>query len=172
MISVIEANSEFQRMRVAGLFREYIDWMQSRYGQEPQKLDAYFDPDAFEAEIASLPGQFAAPDGALLIAHCRARAAGCAGLRRIDAHTCEVKRLFVRPEFHRAGIGRALVDGLIGRATASGYSAIRLDTGDRQMEAQKLYRSHGFRNISPYSETQSGMPWLQCMEYRILPAAA
>jgi ribosomal protein S18 acetylase RimI-like enzyme len=76
--------------------------------------------------------------------------AGCVGLRRYDDATCEMKRLYVRPEHRRTGLGRRLVLASMAQACALGYERMRLDTLDRMTEAQRLYRSVGFHPIPPY----------------------
>jgi GNAT superfamily N-acetyltransferase len=76
--------------------------------------------------------------------------AGRVALRRFDARSCEMKRMFVDPSFQGRGAGRALAERLIGEARTSGYSRMLLDTGFLQVEAQNLYRSLGFTEIAPY----------------------
>jgi ribosomal protein S18 acetylase RimI-like enzyme len=76
--------------------------------------------------------------------------AGCVMLRRIDGHSCEMKRLFVRPAFQNRRIAHGLICKLATAAATQGYGAIRLETGPLQIEAQNLYVSLGFRRIAPY----------------------
>lgn len=126
---------------VRGLFREYEDKM---------GLDLCFQ--GFEAELASLPGNYAEPSGRLLIAAIDDSVAGCIALKKVDAETCEMKRLFVREEFRGQRIGIALIERLIADAREIGYKRLRLDTFPPIMsKAVELYRSYGFREIEPYN---------------------
>lgn len=145
--------------------RAFVGWHRERHVQDIHLIDAYFDARAFQEELASLPGDYAPPEGALLLAHYEGAAAGCVALRRIDAAACEMKRMFVYPRFHGKGVGRALGEAIIREAKSRGYSAMRLDTSVRQMEAQRLYESLGFRRIDPYYELPAALrDWLVFME--------
>ncbi len=104
----------------------------------------------FDAELEGLPGKYAPPEGALLIAERGGEPCGCIALRRIDERTCEMKRLYVRPACRQLGIGRELVRRLIEEAKAKGYGAMRLDTLPSMRSAIAMYRSFGFREIAPY----------------------
>jgi ribosomal protein S18 acetylase RimI-like enzyme len=105
----------------------------------------------FEQELAELPGRYAPPDGRLLLAVSGDKIAGCVGLRKIGDGVCEMKRLYVKPEFRGQGLGKALAVYLIEEARAAGYAAMRLDTLPSKMDdAIKLYRFLGFREIGPY----------------------
>jgi|ERR1044071_3372717 ribosomal protein S18 acetylase RimI-like enzyme len=106
----------------------------------------------FEKELSELPGSYAPPEGRLFLAVFDGKVAGCIGLRKIgDDRTCEMKRLYVRPEFRGLGIGRMLASKLIEEARLIGYERMRLDTLPAQMsEAIKMYCAFGFREIEPY----------------------
>jgi ribosomal protein S18 acetylase RimI-like enzyme len=108
----------------------------------------------FEAELAALPGEYAAPGGALLLALVDGAAAGCVALRGLpDAdypNACEMKRLYVRRAFRRFGLGRALAQQLMDLAAQAGYSCMVLDTLDEMEAARGLYASLGFTSIPPY----------------------
>lgn len=108
----------------------------------------------FEAELATLPGDYAAPSGQLLLAYVDGALAGCGGLRALPdvdfANACEMKRLYVRPAFRRFGLGRALAEALLDEARRAGYSVMLLDTLDEMESARELYASLGFEEVAPY----------------------
>ena len=108
----------------------------------------------FDAELASLPGDYAAPQGCLLLAFVDGELAGCGGLRPLGdvdyANACEMKRLYVRRAFRRFGLGRLLTQALIDGAVQAGYSVMLLDTLDDMEAARGLYESLGFVEVPPY----------------------
>jgi ribosomal protein S18 acetylase RimI-like enzyme len=105
----------------------------------------------FDKELASLPGDYAPPDGRLLLAEFEAQLAGCVALHKLEDGICEMKRLYLRPQFRGKGLGRAIADRIIAEARAMGYQQMRLDTVEPVMkEAVAMYRRIGFREIAPY----------------------
>jgi len=113
-------------------------------------LDFSLDFQDFEAELAGLPGDYAAPHGCLLLALDGDQATGCVALRRWDQGVSEMKRLYVRPQERRGGTGRALVQAVIAAARRLGYKRMRLDTVPAMESARALYRALGFEPIAPY----------------------
>jgi putative acetyltransferase len=151
--------------QVRALMRTFVSWHQARHQQDRALVDAYFDDTAFEEELACLADVYAPPKGLLLLAAIEGAPAGCVALRQIDDEACEMKRMFVYPEYHGRGVGRALGEAVIEGARAAGYLSMRLDTSIRQAEAQALYRRLGFRDIAPYYELPQDLySWLVFME--------
>ncbi|MBA3726306.1 MAG: GNAT family N-acetyltransferase [Armatimonadetes bacterium] len=105
----------------------------------------------FDEEIAGLPGAYAPPSGAMLVALWESEAAGCVAMKPLGEGECEMKRLFVRRAYRGQGIGRALADQIIDAAKYAGYGLIRLDTLSTMAEARSLYRSLGFEVCAPYT---------------------
>lgn len=105
----------------------------------------------FDEELAGLPGDYAPPEGRLLLAQCEGQLAGCVALHKIDPGICEMKRLYLRPQLRGKGLGRTLADRIIAEARQIGYDRMRLDTvGPVMMDAVAMYRKIGFHEIAPY----------------------
>jgi ribosomal protein S18 acetylase RimI-like enzyme len=142
-IFLVEAAQPALVATARGLFAEYASTLD---------IDLCFQN--FDAELAALPGEYAAPGGALLVAVVDGEPAGCVALRALpDAdypNACEMKRLFVRAAFRRTGLGRQLAQRLMDLATQAGYSHMLLDTLDTMEAAREMYASLGFEEIPPY----------------------
>ena len=128
---------------VREIFREYA---------ESLGVDLGFQD--FEAELASLPGDYAAPRGQLLLATVDGSIAGCCALRPLDAsdypNAAEMKRLYVRKAFRGFGLGRQLAEAILDVARQAGYACVLLDTLDDMEAARALYTELGFGEIPPY----------------------
>jgi len=105
----------------------------------------------FDKELANLPGDYAPPDGRLLLAEYQSQLAGCVALHKLSADTCEMKRLYLRSQFRGRRLGRILAERIISEARQIGYQRMRLDTVEPVMKnAVAMYRKMGFREIEPY----------------------
>ena len=153
-ISICDATSERDLDAVRCLFREYA-----------ASLDYGICFEKFAKELEGLPGQYAPPAGFLLLAEVAEEPAGCVALRPLEARIGEMKRLYVRPEHRCFGLGQRLIEELLRRAKAIGCTAIRLDTLTEMKEAQRLYRTLGFREIPPYMAQP--IPGATCMEWTV-----
>ena len=138
-IATVESSTELAAIRA--LFQEYSE-----------ALDVDLEYQGFTAELVHLPGAYAAPDGALLLARIGDAVAGCVALRRLDEQVCEMKRLYVRPAHRGLGLGAMLVEAAIENARRLGYVEMWLDTLHTMIGAHQLYRRLGFREIAPYGQ--------------------
>ena len=118
----------------------------------------------FDQELAALPGDYAPPGGILLIARDSDEAAGCVALRRLDAGSGEMKRMYVRDAYRGSGLGRRLAAAVIDEARKRQYSRVVLDTLPKLAPAIALYRDLGFREIGPY--LASPTPGAVCFELK------
>ncbi|MEO7431930.1 MAG: GNAT family N-acetyltransferase [Dokdonella sp.] len=139
-ITLIEVGNDEQTDDARGLFQEYAE-----------AIGVDLEYQGFAAELRALPFPYQAPHGALFLAQIAGATAGCVALRRLDDHTGEMKRLYVRPAFRASGLGRSLIEAAIEAARAAGYAALRLDTLPTMARAQALYRRLGFVEIGAYN---------------------
>jgi ribosomal protein S18 acetylase RimI-like enzyme len=140
MTEIFQAETAEQIEDVRVIFREYEAWL---------GLDLCFQ--GFEDELLKLPGRYTRPDGRLFLASVDEKLAGCIALRKLEDDICEMKRLYLRDEFRGVGLGNTMIERLIEKARAIGYSKMLLDTYPQKMgKAVKLYESHGFTVIPPY----------------------
>jgi putative acetyltransferase len=140
--AVCQADSEEQIAVIRELFQEYA-----------HSLGFSLCFQSFDKELAGLPGDYAPPEGRLLLATYEGTPAGCVALHQLGTGICEMKRLYVRPQFRRKGLGRALAERIIADAQQIGYEQLRLDTVEPMMQAAVvMYLQLGFREIAPYRE--------------------
>ncbi len=139
MAEIVAAVSSDDIATVGRLFRQYA---------ESLDIDLAFQH--FERELATLPGDYAAPRGALFLARLAGTPAGCIGVRPFAGSVGEVKRLYVLPAFRGRGLARSLVSAAVAAAGRLGYDALVLDTLASMREAIALYRSFGFEPTGPY----------------------
>ena len=139
VLTIIHAESSEFIPEVKALFQEYAD-----------SLDFELCFQEFDSELEELPGVYARPDGAILLALFGGEIAGCVAFRPIGEGICELKRLYVKPVYRSKGIGRRLVEEIIEEARMAGYTAMRLDTIPSMIAANALYGLLGFIEIEPY----------------------
>jgi putative acetyltransferase len=144
-LSFAQASSPSQIEQARELFLEYA-----------QSLGFSLGFQNFDEELAGLPGEYAPPAGRLLLAEFDGQLAGCVALHGLapeNERVCEMKRLYLRPQFRGKGLGRALAEQIIAEAREIGYERMRLDTVEPVMkDAVAMYWRLGFREIAAYRE--------------------
>jgi GNAT superfamily N-acetyltransferase len=165
VISVRRPETTAELDQVRALMRAFVAWHRERHVEDLALIEQYFDQNEFEHELASLPGKYTPPDGQLFLACYDHEPAGCVALRRIDRQACEMKRMFLYPQYQGKGIGRKMGEAIIHDARVAGYAVMRLDTSWRQQEAQALYSKLGFQRIDPYYDCPPALKdWLVFFE--------
>ncbi len=139
MLQILQTNTTQNLEFARALFKEYT-----------ASLGFDLDFQNFKEELANLPGDYTPPDGRLLIAFWQEQVTGCVALRKLEDRICEMKRLYVKPQFQGKGIGKALAEAIIEKARKIGYFRMCLDTISSMDRARALYLSLGFKEIAPY----------------------
>ena len=138
-LAFAQAESPAQIVQARELFLEYA-----------QSLGFSLCFQHFDQELGGLPGDYAPPEGRLLLARHEGQLAGCVALHKLEDSVCEMKRLYLRPQFRGKGLGGALAARIIAEARQIGYKRMRLDTVEPRMkDAVAMYRRIGFREIAP-----------------------
>jgi GNAT superfamily N-acetyltransferase len=147
MLTIVQAETAAQVSTARELIEEYAAWLEFKLCFQ-----------RFEEEMQLMPGKYAPPAGRLLLALWDGKPAGVIALRPLDEpELCEMKRLYVRPEFRGHNIGRLLAERVIREAAEIGYSRMRLDTVAGKMDsAIAMYRELGFKETDPYYQTPVG----------------
>ncbi|MFT3909676.1 MAG: GNAT family N-acetyltransferase [Ferruginibacter sp.] len=139
MIENIHVHTDSEYEAAISLFRQYAAWL---------NIDLSFQH--FEEELVSLKEMYAAPFGGIILCKKESEYAGCIAIRKIDADTAELKRMYVKPEFQQHGIGNALLQDALKLAKKYNYKKIRLDTLSNMTPAINLYKRNGFYEIPAY----------------------
>jgi putative acetyltransferase len=138
-LNIVQALTKTEIETIRQLFQEYASSIGFDLGFQN-----------FADELANLVGEYAPPEGRLLLALNDDRPIGCAALHKLENQICEMKRLYVKPIGRGLGTGKALTQDIIAQAKEIGYTAMRLDTVPSMQSAQQLYESLGFVEIEPY----------------------
>lgn len=139
MLEIVRVLDGEDLSHIRELFLAYAEWI---------GIDLSFQN--FNEELANLPGDYAPPAGCLLLAFYDDKPAGCVAARKLDGDICEMKRLYVLPEFQGLSIGKSLAREIIAEAKGLRYAKMRLDTMPKMASAQSLYHSLDFKEIAPY----------------------
>ena len=133
---------------IAALFAEYT----SVLVENDPEFKRYLDLQGYDDEAAHPQRKYAMPGGRLYLARCEGKPVGCVGLRQIDDRRCEIKRLYVRPDYRGQGLGERLVRQLISDARSIGYECLLLDTLPFLTVAIDMYHRMGFVDIPRYND--------------------
>ena len=163
MIEIYQVDNVDKLEQARTLWKGFGDFLKNclgEYSYRPAFIE-YFR--AYKQEINHhLPGEYEPPEGCLMLAMYQGESVGSVGLRKLDESICEMRRLFVRPEFRGLGIGRTLAEAIIEHGHILRYTAMRLNTNQRMTGAIEMYRSLGFIDIEPYEHFDiDGMCFLE-----------
>ena len=146
-IKIVPAYEQCEEIRI--LFSEYVNMLLTN----DESFKKYLDLQNYDEEINHLESKYGMPDGRLYLVYCDGELAGCIGLRKIDNQNCEMKRLYVRPEFRGKKLGSILIEKIIGDAKEIGYSYMLLDTLPFLQSAIHIYKKFGFYEIESYNNS-------------------
>ena len=149
MLKIIQIETDKHKSHIQDVFWEYFNETKLIFSHE---FGINLDVNTFFEQYMIQINEFLPPSGRLLLGEYEAKVAGCACLRKIGEDVGEIKRMYVKPEFRRKGIGGSLLEAIINEAIYIGYSRIRLDSAPFAKEAQTLYHTFGFQDIEPYLE--------------------
>ena len=138
-----------EKDEIKKLFTEYTNML---IETNPQ-MAIYLEIQNYDDELLHLEKKYGIPDGRLYIAYIDEKPAGCVALRKLDDTKCELKRLFVRPEFRGQNLGHILIKQIIDDAKSIGYESLFLDTLPFLKSAIHLYKSFGFKETEPYNNS-------------------
>lgn len=150
---------------IQAVTKEQINIAKDLFLEYAKSLDFELCFQDFDKELTELPGEYSPPDGRLFLVKLDDKFAGCIALRKLEQGICEMKRLYVRPEFRGLSIGKKLAYKLVEEAKAIGYKKMRLDTVPSMQTAQKLYYAMGFKEIQPYRTNP--VPGVKYMELEL-----
>ncbi|MCL2051324.1 MAG: GNAT family N-acetyltransferase [Lachnospiraceae bacterium] len=138
-----------ERETIINLFTEYTEMLY----EVRSDIGDYLDLQNYHHELEHLEEKYGHPDGRLYIAYADNNAAGCIGLRKLNETECEMKRLFIRPEYRNLGIAHQLAEKIINEARQIGYQSMLLDSLPELIPALKFYEKLGFYRIPAYNDS-------------------
>jgi GNAT superfamily N-acetyltransferase len=150
-LEVIIADSEQHAPQIRELFWEYLQWANVRVNEE---FKVSFDIAAMLEEDMQSLSKFMPPQGRLLLGYAASQLAGIACLKQLTTNIGEIKRMYVRQENRKQGVGRALINRLMQEAQQIGYHQVRLDSARFMQAAHQLYKSVGFKEIDAYEGSE------------------
>ena len=166
MMRLYQVETEEHKQYIRELFWEYLQWANQNVNEN---FNVNFDIAAMLDDDMRTLDKFLPPDGRLLLCVVDDQLAGLACMKKLSDAVCEVKRMYVRPNFRGHGLGRALLQGLIDEARHMGYLIMRLDSARFMKEAHALYRSTGFREIESYEGSEIPEAFQQHWVFMELP---
>ena len=151
MLNICQIESREDRKSVRELFWEYLQWANDEVNDN---FGVSFDIKTMLQEDMNTLDKFLPPYGRLLLAEQDGRVVGLGCLKKLKDDIGEIKRMYVRSEYRRKGIGKALLENLLDEASDIGYTRVWLDSARFMKSAHALYRSNGFQEIEPYPESE------------------
>ena len=148
-IYTVENGEQLEQLRT--LWRGFADLLKNRLHEYRDWTSFKEYMKNYEDEVTNrLPGRFGPPKGCLLLATYKTETAGCVGPMDLGDGVCEMRRLYVKPEYRKSGVGKSLAKAVIEQGQKMGYRSMRLNTNKKMTGAEELYRSLGFKDIAPY----------------------
>ncbi|MBI1399303.1 GNAT family N-acetyltransferase [Hyphomonas sp.] len=164
-VTIHDAVSPLEVNAFGGLISEYVAWCRERYKNDPWLIEMAFSYQGLDEELLKLTELYGPPNGRMLIAEDAYEVLGGVAYKRVDARTCEMKRMFVRTTANGRGLGRMLCKAIMQAAAKDGFDVMRLDTSREMVEAIGLYKSFGFKEVAPFIEYPERMrPMMIFME--------
>ena len=139
MIKYIRANTAEEYKYAALLFKAYASWL---------NIDLGFQH--FDKELKEIKIMYGKPEGGIILCKTNDEYVGCVGIRKINSNTAELKRMFIKQDWQKQGIGKKLLEKAVELARELNYTTIRLDTLNYMTPAIKLYKGCGFYEIPAY----------------------
>lgn len=149
-LEILPVRNQTEMADSARLMIGLVHSNKERYSDERQMLDEYYVGSWFFEKTPVVPALYKPPNGDVLVAYLNGIPAGTVAICRMDDGYCELKSMFVPPEHRGKGIAAALCDEVLIVAQKLGYRCVRLTTGEKQPEAQALYRKLGFKVVTPW----------------------